>query len=98
MIENPFSGMNPYLEQRWGDVHTGLVTYGRAMIQDSLPPELRARMQERVFIEMDLKERAYYPDVLDYERPGETSRRPPSAGTAAVVAEPLLIRLPGVEI
>ena len=63
MVENPFPGMNPYLEQRWGDVHAALIAYARDMIQEVLPSELRARMQERVFIESDVKERAYYPQV-----------------------------------
>ncbi|MDB5301257.1 MAG: hypothetical protein JWO87_2920 [Phycisphaerales bacterium] len=53
VARNPFPGMNPYLEQRWGDVHAALVTYARDRLQEALPDDLRARMQERVFIETE---------------------------------------------
>src|SRR5258708_19992062 len=75
--KNPFPGMNPYLEQRWGDVHAALITYLRDQIQEQLPADLRARMQERVFVESYLdtesksagKDRDFYPDVHVVERP-----------------------------
>jgi hypothetical protein len=47
---SPFPGMDPYLEQHWRDVHHRLVTYSCDQIQAQLPPELRARMEERVFV------------------------------------------------
>jgi hypothetical protein len=97
MVENPFPGTNPYLEQRWGDMHSALIAYGRDMIQDSLPDDLRARMQERVFIESDVKERGYYPDVEVYEIPG--SRKHARTQSAAVsTVDPILIRMPYVQI
>src|SRR5437660_8681936 len=98
MVENPFPGMNPYLEQRWGDVHAALIAYARDMIQDVLPNELRARMQERVFIESDVKERAYYPDVHVYERPGAKNGPSVSVASATATAKPVLIRFPFVEM
>jgi hypothetical protein len=98
MVENPFPGMNPYLEQRWGDVHASLITYARDMIQETLPPELRARMQERVFIEADANERAYYPDVHVYQRPGTQGAEGSGQASAMLTAKPLLIRVPPVEI
>jgi hypothetical protein len=98
MVENPFPGMNPYLEQRWGDVHQRLVTYSGDMIQETLPVELRARMQERVFIESDVKERAYYPDVHVYQRTGTQSGEGARQASATLTAKPLLIRLPSLEI
>jgi hypothetical protein len=97
MPENPFPGMNPYLESRWGDVHAALVTYARDLIQDSLPSDLRARMQERVFIEQDgIDQRAVYPDVYVYEKAGQPAAS--GAPATAVVAEPLVVRLPHVEV
>ena len=96
MIENPFPGMNPYLESRWGDVHAALIAYSRDMLQDALPPDLRARMQERVFIEADaVAQRAFSPDVHVYEgtRGGATA----TSGSAASIAEPLVIHLPATE-
>ena len=50
-MKSPFPGMDPYLERHWGDVHQALVTYIRDQLQPSLPDDLRARMQERVYIE-----------------------------------------------
>lgn len=100
MAENPFPGMNPYLEQRWGDVHTALITYSRDMLQEALPADLRARMQERVFIEAEeLSRRTIYPDVMVYEPP--KGRRvvasSPNGGSVAV-AEPILIHVGGAEV
>jgi hypothetical protein len=77
--------MDPYLERHWGDVHQALITYIRDWLQSSLPRDLRARMQERVFIELPEPRRAeYYPDVRVIEHP----RRPPASGPATAVAEP----------
>jgi Protein of unknown function (DUF4058) len=98
--KNPFPGMNPYLEQRWGDVHAALVTYARDLLQEVLPDDLRARMQERVFIETEAGSsgapRSIYPDVHVYEQPRGRAGGP-AAGSAAV-AEPVLIHLPAAEI
>ncbi len=94
---NPFPGMNPYLEQRWGDVHASLIFLTSDLLQDTLPNDLRARMQERVFIEAaaDIR-RAVYPDVHVYERPGALPAA--ASGGVATVAEPLLIRLPDEQV
>ncbi len=43
---NPFPGMNPWLEQAWGDVHASFMTYARDSLQDQLPPDLQARVEE----------------------------------------------------
>jgi hypothetical protein len=102
---NPFPGMNPYLEARWGDVHTRLVAYASDQLQPVLPDDLRARMQERVFIEsVEPVGRSFYPDVHVYERRGAGApRATPGAGARAAdgpvtVAEPLVIHVPGTEI
>src|SRR5688572_19198217 len=103
---NPFPGMNPYLEHRWGDVHTRLVSYAADQLQDRLPPELRARMQERVFIEsFDANGggRGFYPDVHVYERPGTPAPSvPDGAGSTGAgglaVAAPLVIRIASAEV
>jgi hypothetical protein len=98
MAENPFPGMNPYLEQRWGDVHTRLVSYCADLIQEKLPSDLRARMQERVFVESEgVALRAIVPDVHVY---GGLRPSSASAGATATLemAEPILIHLPPVEV
>ena len=84
-MKSPFPGMDPYLERHWGDVHQRIVTYIRDWLQSRLPADLRARMQERVYIEIpDVRRGEYYPDVRVIERP----RRSPAAGSATAVAEP----------
>ena len=82
-MNSPFPGMDPYLERHWGDVHQALVTYIRDRLQSSLPGDLRARMQERVYIELPEAGHEYDPDVRVIERPA-----PSSPGSATAVAEP----------
>ncbi len=96
---NPFPGMNPYLEQRWGDVHAAMITYARDMLQDALPDDLRARMQERVFIESAGEpQRTISPDVHVYEwRPGATPSVRGSDGATTLV-EPLVIHVADAEV
>jgi hypothetical protein len=85
-MKSPFPGMDPYLERYWGDVHQGVITYIRDWLQSRLPGDLRARMQERVYIELpDARRAMYYPDVRVVERPGLSS----TAGTTSAIAEPL---------
>jgi hypothetical protein len=46
--DNPFPGMNPFLERHWTDVHTALIGYLRDEIAGQLPLNLNARSQEQV--------------------------------------------------
>jgi hypothetical protein len=104
---NPFPGMNPYLERRWGDVHARLSSYAADQLQDCLPRDLRARMQERVFIEstdevlLDPRQ-GFSPDVHVYERPRRSTAAASEEGGGVAVAvaatEPLIIHLPDVEV
>jgi hypothetical protein len=85
-MKSPFPGMDPYLERYWGDVHQGVITYIRDWLQSRLPSDLRARMQERVYIELpDTRRAMYYPDVRVVERLGFSQ----ATSIAAAVAEPL---------
>jgi len=52
-MKSPFPGMDPYLERHWGDVHHSLVQYTRDALQAGLPPDLRARVEERVYLETE---------------------------------------------
>jgi hypothetical protein len=83
--------MDPYLEQHWGDVHHNLVTFAQGLLNERLPADLRARVQERVLVELPSEERVFYPNVrvVEHERKGQ-------AGTAVApgevaVAQPLEI-------
>jgi len=93
-MKSPFPGMDPYLEQHWSDVHHRLITYACDQLQPRLPPDLRARVEERVFVEAPEGEvRSIYPDVHVVER----GRAQPPGGAAVsdpAVAEPLVIHLP----
>jgi hypothetical protein len=87
--------MDPYLEAFRGDVHARLVIHLSEELQRRLPRDLRARVEERVFVESDDREsRVIYPDVRVYERPRRGTYIEPetSGGVAVAVAEPLLIR------
>jgi len=92
-MKSPFPGMDPYLELFWHDVHHGLITYARDQLQPSLPEDLRARMEERVFVESDAPEyRSLYPDVHVVER--EPPQPPGKAIETPVAVEgPLVVHL-----
>lgn len=92
-MKSPFPGMDPYLKQHWADVHHRLTTCACDQLQPRLPGQLRARVEERVFVEIDEGVyRAVHPDVgvVEYPRgPGEAAAV--EAGVA--VDEPLVLHL-----
>jgi hypothetical protein len=90
-MRSPFPGMNPYLEQFWGDVHHRLITYGSDSLQRLLPSDLRARVQERVFVESPAEDRNFFPDIRVVER-GRIKRKARQNGSVAL-AEPVRIRM-----
>jgi hypothetical protein len=96
--KSPFPGMDPWLEQHWRDIHSSLVVYTRDALQEHLPEPLRARVEERVFVESPTEDpRAIYPDIRVVEHgrrgvPAEASPRP-GVGTTTI-AEPLMIHVP----
>jgi hypothetical protein len=92
-MKSPFPGMDPYLEQHWRDVHQSLVVYTRDRLRPQLPGNLRARVEERVFVETD--EGSYhvcYPDVhrVEYPRGHDVAV---ASDAAVAVAEPFVIHL-----
>jgi hypothetical protein len=88
--------MDPWLEQHWGDVHTRLVTYASDRLQSHLPGDLRARGEERVYLEDEetRRKRHFIPDVQVVEYP--TSRRRSDDGGVAVLeaSEPIVVSFP----
>jgi hypothetical protein len=88
-------GMDPYLEQFWPEVHHSLITYTRDRMRDYLPEELRARVEERVFVEAELDQWSVrYPDVHAVEYPAKMpagSTPVASAERSVAVAEPISI-------
>src|SRR5262245_61672329 len=90
-MKSPFPGMDPYLEQHWGDVHLNLISIAEGMLNEQLPRDLRARAQERILVELPSEGRAYYPDlrVVEHERPGQGGTG--GAAPGVTLAEPLEI-------
>src|SRR3954453_13292513 len=96
-MKSPFPGIDPYLEQNWGDVHHAFITYLRDSFQSQLPPHLRARMQERDYIELpEGLRREYDPDFRVIEDPAPRAGQRMGVAeepSGVAVAEPLLIDL-----
>jgi hypothetical protein len=85
--------MDPYLEKHWRDVHQRLVIYGADQLQAHLPPDLRARVEERVFVDAaDGPARSMYPDIRVTEHPRRGSTGP-EAASATALAEPLIVHV-----
>ncbi len=92
-MRSPFPGMDPYLEQFWGDVHHRLITYLSDAIQRQLPGDLRARVDERVYVEPEAGNgRKIVPDVRVIER-GRRHDTPLRAGNGVALAEPLVVHM-----
>jgi hypothetical protein len=63
-IRSPFPGMDPWLELFWEDVHQRALTYAADALQQQLPGGLRARLQERVYVETPAERiREVVPDI-----------------------------------
>ncbi len=93
-MKSPFPGMDPYLEQHWLDVHHRLTTYACDQLQRKLPPDLRARLEERVFLESDegAHYRSIHPDVRIVEHP-QLSPLDTSAEGDVGTAEPIVLEI-----
>lgn len=92
-IKSPFPGMDPWLEQHWGDVHASLIVYLRDQISEQLPSGLQARVEERLEVSTDTSSRFITPDVVVRE-PGATLVDA-GTGSGTALATPLRIRLHG---
>jgi hypothetical protein len=92
-MPSPFPGMDPYLESHWGDVHGRLIVYASDQLRGFLPPDLRARIEERVFVETpEAADRPLIPDLRILERRRVKTKRPAPANGPAV-SEPLVLLL-----
>ncbi len=97
-MKSPFPGMDPYLEQHWRDVHHNLITFAQGMLNRELPADLRARVEERVYVEADTGPgRSMYPDIRVVEK-GWPQGANGGASTGIAVAEPLVIEMPEEEV
>ena len=90
---SPFPGMDPYLEKHWRDVHARLIVYASDQMRGRLPRDLKARIEERVFLESaDGEGWSLYPDIRVIEQRNPAPPRAKSDGGVAV-ADPLILRL-----
>lgn len=91
-MPGPFPGMDPYLENHWGDVHTSLTTYARNQLQPQLPTGLRARVEEHVQVESAVDSSVYRPDVSVTQH---SPSRQPGSPTAVLegISEELIVDL-----
>ena len=93
-MKSPFPGMDPYLESRWGDVHTSLITYIRDELQMQLPGNLAAQAEESVFVDTTPPDapRWIKPDVSVVEELGGFGE----SGSAQTLTteKPVLIQFP----
>jgi hypothetical protein len=93
---NPFPGMNPFLERHWSDVHTKLITYIADALAETLPDDLNARSEEHVTLHYgDGEQRPMRPDVAVVESwklgiPPQWQPETTQAGGTSV-AEPQII-------
>lgn len=94
-MRSPFPGMDPYLEQQWGDFHARIITYLSDALQPGLPDGLRARMEERVYVEaLEGSATQFVPDVHVYQMPrGGTQSLGTDEGGVAV-ADPIIVLVP----
>jgi hypothetical protein len=90
-MKSPFPGMDPYLESRWGDVHSRMAVLASNQLRPQLPADLRARVHEELVVEGpdEGRVRRISPDVGVLERPWEPTSTGARAG--AVVADRLVV-------
>src|SRR5687767_4945937 len=96
-MKSPFPGMDPYLERTWGDVHSRLVLYSCDQLQEQLPSDLLAQVEERVAVEAHIGELylSRIPDVRVTEEQEAGAVTPNAMPSEVAVAEPLLVPLVG---
>ncbi len=89
LMKSPFPGMDPYLEAHWRDVHSSMMTYIRDQIQEQLPDDLVARVEETVTVDCEDGWRSIAPDVRVVEDFEDGALGFHTASVA--VAEPLIV-------
>ena len=96
--ENPFPGMNPFLELRWSDAHTRLIGYISDALAEELPADLSIRAEERIAVgslDRENRDRGYRADVAVRENWKDEFPplwQPQGKGESAIlVAEPEIV-------
>lgn len=104
MTESPFPGMDPWLEQFWGDVHHRLVNYACDQLEEYLPAGLVAHLEERVYVEL---EDEGFIEIIDYRSGGRVitvievlspTNKKPGAGQRMYLSKQQELRDGGVSL
>lgn len=95
--QNPFPGMNPFMERTWPDVHLALIAFIRELLGSELPDDLLAKGELRVDV-LGGGNGSYRPDVAILSEDRWKHGLPPvwtpdPAGQALVVTEPELLEV-----
>jgi hypothetical protein len=91
-MKSPFPGMDPFLEQHWLDVHARLVLYACDQLEDQLPDNLIARVEERVVFETEeSSDHWIYPDVRIAEAAASRSSSRTAVLNRSSVNEPVIV-------
>jgi hypothetical protein len=92
--------MDPYLELSWESVHQRLAVYACDALQPTLPDDLWARVEDRVFVETDVeRKRHIVPDTFVsrvYPPPKAQSAELKEGGLA--IAEPVVFELHNLDV
>ena len=89
-MKSPFPGMDPYLEAKWPEVHASLIVYARNQINQQLPADLQANIEENLAVRA-ANEHLYSirPDIHLAE--DEAFVPTPRAASGVALAEPLVV-------
>ncbi len=91
MLSSPFPGMDPYLEDRWPEVHASLIVYARNQINQRLPNDLQANIEENLAVYAeDQGGRTLRPEV-NISEDAELATSSVAVSNVAV-AEPMVVR------
>ena len=93
-MKSPFPGMDPFLERHWQDVHSTFMVYAKQRLNNQLPAELLARVEESLAVETDDgRNRVVYPDISVVEQQTTFSGLQSEPASVAV-ADPFEVPLP----
>jgi len=96
-MKSPFPGMDPYLEPYWGDIHSRLSVYLCDAINEGLPRDLQAHVEQSVMIDSEEQRRTVYPDAMVVETPERLPETEFGGGTAVAVeaaSRPCVVAIP----
>ena len=95
-MKSPFPGMDPYLEAqgRWRDLHTSMITYCRDALNEVLPENYIAQIEEQIrLVSPEAVVAVLYPDVMVGREPKAAGPLARPAVTSPATLEPVTIPL-----